>query len=357
MPFSNTIDVHHHSVTPVFAAAMKRHGRSEVAGAPLPKWSPEKSLQVMDDNGIRTALLSHAAPGVYFGDVDEAVSLASAINDYSASLRETYPGRFGYFATLPMPFTELACREAERALDTLGADGVVLLGSTEGVFLGDPRLEELMAELNRREAVVFVHPNIHATSQQLDLTETPGWVLEFLCDTTRAALNLILSGATERYPRIRFILSHSGGFLPFIAWRASLTNLMPETAEQVPSGVLAHIQRFYYDTALSPSPYSLGTLLNLVKPDRILYGSDFPFAPAPMTALQKQNLAATLNQLERPELGPALRSNALKLFPSYQLSDEDVIATAPPAALTSGGRLRSALRRPVINLIDRIRRR
>lgn len=147
---------------------------------------------------------------MYFGNKADAVKLARACNEFAAEMRARHPGRFGNFAVLPTPFAELATREAEYALDTLDADGVVLLGSTEGVFLGDPSYEELMAELDRREAVVFVHPNIHATSDELGLG-APGFLLEFLCDTTRAAVNLILTGTVEKYPRIRWIDRFAAG--------------------------------------------------------------------------------------------------------------------------------------------------
>ena len=245
------IDVHHHVIPPVFAQTMASKGLTKVAGAPLPEWRPERSIAIMDQEGIETALLSLSAPGVYFGNRGEAVNLASQCNDHCAEVVAARPTRFGFFAVLPMPFTDAACVEAIRALDVLKADGIVLLGSTDGCFLGDARFEELMAELDRREAVVFVHPNLHDTSTTLQL-DTPGFLVEFLCDTTRAATNLVLSGTTTRYPRIRWILAHAGGFTPYIAWRLSLANMLPQVVEQVPDGVLSHLQRFWFDTALSP---------------------------------------------------------------------------------------------------------
>lgn len=248
------IDVHHHFVPPAYRAAMSRHGLHKVAGAELPLWSAEASLDVMNANAIHTALLSISAPGVYFGNLEEACALARECNEYAAQLRDKHPSRFGSFAVLPMPFTEHACKETMHALDVLKADGVVLLGSTEGKFLGAPEFNELMAELDRRGAVVFVHPNLHRTSEELGLG-APGFLIEFLCDTTRAALNLILTGTLERYPNIRWILAHAGGFVPYVAWRLSLANLMPDCMSQAPAGMLSYIRRFYFDTALSPGAY------------------------------------------------------------------------------------------------------
>ncbi|MCB1854890.1 MAG: amidohydrolase [Pseudomonadales bacterium] len=349
------IDVHHHIIPPAFAEEMARRGLEKVAGAPLPRWRPEDSIAVMDDNGIGTAITSLSAPGVYFGNKADAVKLARACNEFAAEMRARHPGRFGNFAVLPTPFAELATREAEYALDTLDADGVVLLGSTEGVFLGDPSYEELMAELDRREAVVFVHPNIHATSDELGLG-APGFLLEFLCDTTRAAVNLILTGTVEKYPRIRWILAHSGGFLPFVAWRISLANALPEYAAKAPQGILEYIRRFYYDTALSPSPYSLSSLRELVDPTHILFGSDYPFAPAPIVSTCCVTLDASPVWSDDVKHGID-REHALALLPRYAGAGEAVSAVPAPSGhdlRSMGRRLRGQLARGVL---ERIRNR
>jgi 6-methylsalicylate decarboxylase len=316
------IDVHHHLIPPAFTAVMDARGIKEVASTPLPKWTPDASLAVMDDCNIRTAITSLSAPGVYFGDRREARDLARACNEFAADMAVRHPGRFGNFAVLPMPFTDDACAEAIYALDVLKADGVVLLGSTEGKFLGDPTFEELMAELDRRQAIVFEHPNIHATSTQIDLA-IPDFMVEFLCDTTRAATNLILSGTMERYSNIRWILSHAGGFLPFVAWRISLANNFPEFAEKAPQGVLTYIRRFYYDTALSPSPFAMAALRELVDPSHILFGSDFPFAPAPLVGVEVANLEA-LTIFDDATMAGIDRGHALGLFPRHALPGESV---------------------------------
>ncbi|MGH6830601.1 MAG: amidohydrolase family protein [Methylocella sp.] len=310
------IDVHHHLLPPAFMEVLGKRGITKFAGAEMPPWTPEKSLDVMEMCGIRTALLSLSAPGVYFGDLDEAKSLARACNEYAAEIAAKHAGRFGFFAVLPMPFTADACAEAIHALDVLKADGIVLLGSTEGKFLGDRSFDELMAELNRRKTIVFVHPNIHKTSTELGLN-FPGFFVEFLCDTVRAAANLIFSGTAERYPDIRWILSHAGGFLPYAAWRLSLADGIPPLAQNAPQGVLTYIKRFYYDTALSPSPFAMAALKELVDPSHILFGSDFPFAPAIVTGMQVQTLSG-LQQFDAETKAGIDRTHALNLFPKYK---------------------------------------
>lgn len=312
----NRIDVHHHLIPPAFTRTMEAKGIKHVAGTPLPHWTVAQSLDVMNANGIGTAITSLSAPGVYFGNVDEARDMARRCNEFAADMAQQHPGRFGSFAVLPMPFTTPACEEAIYALDSLKADGVVLLGSTEGKFLGDPSFDELMAELDRRQAVVFVHPNIHKTSTELDLT-MPGFLVEFLCDTTRAAANLILSGTLERFPRIRWILAHAGGFLPYIAWRLSLANGLPQYSKAAPKGVLTYIRNFYFDTALSPSPFAMAALKELVDPSHILFGSDFPFAPATVTNMQTAALLE-LQTFDAATKAGIDRDHAIALFPRYR---------------------------------------
>ncbi|MGT2509370.1 amidohydrolase family protein [Cupriavidus basilensis] len=313
------IDVHHHLIPPAFVKTMESKGLREVAGAELPSWTPEASIQNMDAHGIATAILSLSAPGVNFDGRAQARELARACNEFAADTAERYPGRFGSFAVLPTSFVEDACNESAYALDVLHADGVVLLGSTDGHFLGAPMFDDLMAELDRRSAVVFVHPNLHRTSAELGLA-TPGFLVEFLCDTTRAATNLIFSGTLERYPHIRWILAHAGGFLPYIAWRLSLANGIPKLAANAPKGVMHYIRQFYFDTALSPSPYAMAALRELVSPEKILFGSDYPFAPSSVTGLETQSLDR-LTILDEQTKSGIDRAHALNLFPRFAKAD------------------------------------
>lgn len=347
------IDVHHHVIPPAFVATMQAKGIQKVAGALLPKWTPEKSIAVMDANGIQTAIASLSAPGVHFGDGPaQAVDLARRCNEFCAGMMARYPGRFGFFAVLPMPFTAHACSEAIYALEVLKADGVVLLGSTDGHFLGDPLFDELMSELDRRRAVVFVHPNLHATSIDIAL-DMPGFLIEFLCDTTRAAVNLILTGTQEKYPHTRWILAHAGGFLPFVAGRLSAVDL-GDLQRHVPQGVQHYIERFYFDTALSPSRYSMVALKELVDPSHILFGSDFPFAPAPATALQCRTLD-TCDVFAEPTRYGIARGHALELFPQYRRPDEVVTASPIFKDESMAGRLRRAMTRPMSALAESMR--
>lgn len=349
------IDVHHHLIPPAFTAAMQKHGIDKVAGAPLPPWNAERSLEAMDLIGTQTAITSLSAPGVYLGNLDEACDLARACNEFSAELKVKYPSRFGSFATLPMPFTEQSCKEAEYALDVLKADGIVLLGSIEGIFLGDAQLEELMHVLNERSATVFIHPNIHDSSNQVNLN-IPGFILEFLCDTTRASVNLVASGVLERFPKINWILAHAGGFLPYVAWRVSLCNMMPEMAEKTPQGFLHYIRRFYFDTALSPSPYAMAALSELVDPSHILFGSDFPFALKQLSIIQKQNFDE-LKVFDADMKHQILRNNALSLFPQFKIGQEQNIPELKQfSSANFATRFKHSMMKPVLKMGENIRK-
>ncbi len=304
------IDVHHHMVPGFYANQLKKLGVHEAAGAALPDWTPEKSLALMDATGIAKAYLSVSCPGVFFGDPGAACELARACNEYASELKKG-AGRFGFFATLSQTQSDSAVKEVQHALDVLDADGVTLLSSVDGQYLGHPAYWPLMEELNRRKAIVFVHPNLHRTVKDIQL-ELPGYMIEFVFDTTRAVANLVSSGTMDRYPDIRFILSHAGGTVPYIAWRLSLCDFVLDMDNKFPRGMLHYLKQFYYDTALSPSPYMLGSVRELVGVDRLLFGSDFPFAPDLLVHAEVDGLAnLDLSDAERTAVES---NNANKLF-------------------------------------------
>jgi predicted TIM-barrel fold metal-dependent hydrolase len=227
-----------------------------------------------------------SAPGVHFGDDAPARELARRCNEASAELVARHPNRFGFFAILPMPDAEGSAAEAAYCLDELGADGVVLLSSHhDGSYPGDPRFDEVLAELDRRSAVAFVHLLVPAFSDLIDIG-IPAFAMEFTFDTTRAAFNLAYTAALERYPDIRFLLSHAGGTVPYLVGPFDLLWFTDDAlVERAPQGGSAYMRSLYYDTALSANPHALSSLTELVGADHILLGSDYPFAPEPATQM------------------------------------------------------------------------
>ncbi|HXX48608.1 MAG TPA: amidohydrolase family protein [Myxococcota bacterium] len=272
------IDTHHHIVPPSYVDWLARLGIDAGAGVPFPRWSREETLEMMDRRGIETAIVSLSTPGVHFGDAAEARKRAREINELSAGLVRSAPARFGFFAFLPLPDVDGALAELEYAFDSLGADGVVMLANARGVYLGDPALDAVFDALERRRAVVFVHPSIPPGLAPVE--GVPGYAADFLLDTTRAAVRLAGSGTLDRCPNLKIILSHAGGFVPYAAYRMGLA---ASPRRDLADGV-AQLRKFWFDTALSGSPTALPSLLAFARPGRVLYGSDWPFASEPIIA-------------------------------------------------------------------------
>ena len=309
------IDVHHHITPPFYLEALAGMGITTLAKGmdnPLPRWSPESALSVMDDNGIALSMTSITSPGIYFGDMSFTRDLARRINEYCAHLMSDYPHRFGSFAVLPLPDVDAALTELEYALDTLKLDGVGLLTHTGDYYLGDTRYNTLYEELNRRKTVVYTHPEVPGFDAPL--LGLPPMTLEFVFDTTRMAANLIYSGTMERYPDIRFILSHGGGTAPYLAMRIFGTAMFnQDLQEKAPEGAINYLKRFYYDVAASASPFALPSLLALAEPSHVLFGTDYPFMPEPTIGAT----IAGINNYERLDREQRLaieRGNAVGLF-------------------------------------------
>lgn len=301
------IDTHLHIVPPRYAAWLAERGHT-AGGMPIPAWSVEGALDVMDAHGVAAALLSISTPGVYLGDAEEARAKAREVNEDTAAVVAGRPDRFGFFATLTLPDVEGALREAAHAFDALKADGVVLPASVRNTYLGDPAWDPLMEELNRREAIIFVHPG------ELAGPPAPGinpHVADFLLDTVRAAVSMCKAEYFARFPGLRIILSHGGGFVPFAAQRIARDCAPGRDNERG----IANLRRFYFDTALASSPYGMPALLALADAGRITFGTDWPYAPKDRGLM----FTRMLEEYAMPdEQRRAIdRGNAAALFPRF----------------------------------------
>lgn len=306
MPIAaDRIDVHAHLLPGFLREALVAGGRAPSSGY-FPDWSPAIALELMGRHGIATQILSASSPGVHFGDDAAARALARRTNELIARTVTDHPRNFGGFATLPLPDVAGALAELDYAFDILRMDGACLFASYSTGFLGDPVFEPILAALDARAAVVFVHPSAYGASPHPKLP-WPAFMMEFLFDTTRAAVNLLFSGALDRYPRIRFILAHAGGVLPFLSWRLGVAPMISQALPRwSPERIAAGLRRFWFDTALSPGAATFGALDAVADPRRILFGSDWPWAAEPVTR-------ATIEALvPRPGVD---RANALELFP------------------------------------------
>jgi 6-methylsalicylate decarboxylase len=304
---SQRIDVHTHLVPPFWGAALPDHG-GDPSGWTLPSWTPEIHLEFMDRNGIDTSILSLTAPGVTGWSGGERRDMARRVNEYAAELVAEKPRQFGSFATLPLPDVDGAIAEAHHALGDLGADGVTLLTNYDGVYLGDARFAPLWRALDERSAVVFVHPGRPLIAT---LPDVPGPLVDYPFDSTRAAVHMVFNGVLDRYPNVTIILSHAGGFLPYAVTRFCLLQSGLHPQGPSPDDLEATFKKFYFDTALASSPYALPSFLAFADPTHVLYGSDFPYAPAVVgTRFTEMLDAGAGDQLESINHG-----NALTLFP------------------------------------------
>ncbi len=304
------IDVHHHLCSPGFIAEIKSRKTGQI---PLENWTPEKSLDDMDKGGVATSILSISEPSVHFGDDAAARALARETNEYGAKLIAAHPGRFGMYATVPLPDVDGSLREIEYALDTLKLDGICMMTDYQGKFLGDPAFAPVMAELNRRKAIVYTHPFRNACCRNLvpDVFEP---LIELGTDTTRTIASLLFSGTAAKFPDIKFIFSHAGGTAPFLMQRFTYYfALRKDLQPRLPEGPAYYMQRFYYDTANASTIWPLASLTKMVQPTQIVFGTDFPFLTA-------KNTAADLRQtglFTAGDLSAIERGNAARLMPKY----------------------------------------
>jgi predicted TIM-barrel fold metal-dependent hydrolase len=193
---------------------------------------------------------------------------------------------------------------------------VCLFASYGEKFLGDPAFDPVLEALDARDAVVLIHPAFHPSSRKLDLP-WPGFMMEYLFDTTRAVVNLVFGGAIEKFPRIRFVLAHAGGLVPYFAWRLSVSPMIDVRLPQLPRAqVHDRLKRFWYDIALSPTAETMTCLAEVAAPERIVFGSDWPFANAAVVA---ETVKTYLSQTAMPTAQREAidRGNALSLFPQF----------------------------------------
>ncbi|MGI9162646.1 MAG: amidohydrolase family protein [Mycobacterium sp.] len=286
------IDTHHHIFPPDYLTALASAGIQDSGGHPEPDWSEELMFEAMDQLDIATAIMSVSTPGVSFlPNPADAAALARDINDYSTALVASNPQRCGFFATIPTPHITESIAEAERALDDLHADGVVLLANSAGIYnsagtyLGEPGQEDLFACLDQRAAVVFIHPNDLPGPR---LASISPFVADFLLDSVRAAYLLVRNGIRRQYPNIKFILSHAGGFVPYVSYRLAMV-ASTENGRAIADN-LEDFASFYFDTASSSTAASLPSLLAFAKPGHVIYGSDFPYSTVEGTKLNDAGL-------------------------------------------------------------------
>ena len=316
------IDLHHHFFPPAFVEAQRnaaaRQNRPAALGSAITSWSPAKTVEAMDRNGIGTAVLSIATPGPWFGDVAESSRLARQCNDYAAEMRRDHPGRFGLFAALPLPDPDATLREIAYAFDTLKVDGVGMMttyASGAGItWPGDASLAPVFDELDRRKAVVLFHLGRVGSSALCCGNAVPGVpdvMIETPHEMTRAVMSLLFNGTLSRHPNVRFIFTNAGGTVPELAARIATTSqrLGSDFEKLVPHGAEYELKRLYYEVSNATGPASLAALAAFVPLSQVVFGTDYPFVPIEATV---QGVDAFWAE---PKREAVYRANAAKLLP------------------------------------------
>ena len=307
------IDLHHHVIPTALSETLAdRVGSGGTTGLQLPAWSRGDMISFLDDNRIGVAVVSIAF-SVNRGGTARALALAQTCNDFIAELTKDRPDRFGGFGVLPLPSVDEALQELDRIYDELHLDGVILSTNYDGIYLGDPRFDRVFEALEQRAAVVFVHPT-ESPDPVAHTLKVPDFLIDFVADTTRAVTRLHYSNTFARTPSVRYVFSHAGGTIPYIVQRFDRLDSLPVIPDADERGTAREqFTRLYWDTALAFHDPVLNLLRDVVGLDRVVFGSDYPYAgglsAAAASAIQH---STALSAPERDGIGWA---NALELFP------------------------------------------
>ncbi len=314
------IDVHHHCVLPAYEQALVRSGAADLSRPLRKNASAEEAIASMSQFGIAGAVINPlSVAGVHHGNDANARYLCETTNEALAKYVSVAHEKLGFFAPIPFPDVQGSLKQMEYALDTLGADGLIMLTNQNGVYVGDPIGEELWQEMDRRHANVFIHPARPAFVDDLNLTLWAS-IIEYPFETTRVAANLIYHECMKKYPNIRWILAHAGGTLPYLSLRLHLMEegdtKKPSFAQRVPEGVAPYIGQFYFDLAIAGSHAALGALTEVTPLSHIMYGSDWPYIDKHLVSMQLDNLMSAPS-LTKNGFAQVEHKSAEALFPRF----------------------------------------
>jgi 6-methylsalicylate decarboxylase len=310
---SLTVDLHHH-VIPDFYWEATNEGGNAAGGINPPRWSLDDAIAYLDEARIDLAVPSISTPGVHLGDDAAARVLARRVNEYLADIRRDRPDRFGGFAVLPLPDVEGSLEQIEYALDGLGLDGVSMFTNADGSYLGDSRFDPIFAELQRRAAVVFVHP-IASPDPIAHTLGLPDTLLDYPVDTSRAIAKLHYSNTFARTPDVKYVFVHAGGTIPYLASRFAIVDQMDVIPGAHERGAFADVlPRLHWDTASAFSDPVLHMLGSVTGLSNVMFGTDYPYPhdAISIAGLRQLQNTAELNDGERRSL---LGGSAARLIP------------------------------------------
>ena len=300
------IDVHAHTFPDFYADALREAGINTIDGWKNPTWSLETALEAMDKYRVKTEMLSMSSPGINFLGGSKCIQMGRRLNDFHAQIVKEHSPRFGLLAILPLPDIDASLGEIAYAFDDLDADGIGLLSNYNGIYLSDPKMEPILAELNRRKAVVFVHPTIPPGWENFTVG-LPAPIMEYLFDSSRWVQSMVQNGIKAKYPDATFIVAHSGGTIPLTQQR--VVKFLMQGKNEI-------FNTFAYELTGTTEPEQIRCLMATADPKLCMMGFDNPFMkPDWWGPLQKS--------LETYDFPPGVlraiqNGNALRLFPKVE---------------------------------------
>jgi predicted TIM-barrel fold metal-dependent hydrolase len=323
------ICVHHHYGPPMWMKVLAEADALNVE--PWKDWTPAKAIESMDKAGVRTSISSITVPGIYFWEhfgnqqappgaklKNDVVAMARDANEFGAKMKADYPGRFGIWASLPLPLVDESLKEVEYALDTLKLDGIGLTTSIGTKYVGDESFNPVFTELNRRKAVVYTHPGAAPCCLYL-IPRVGPTTLEYSQDTARTIVSWIQSGQAEKLPDVGWIFSHHGGDI----WSQRFINAEYGTSRaefakpSKPPERLSHLRKYYYDIAASDNWFMIQTLKQLVGLSQVVLGDDNPYGE-PLDYVRSIKALVNDGSLTVDDANAILRDNMLRFMPQLK---------------------------------------
>ena len=284
--------MHSHYISPGFAQFLDDYFDGQGDGVPTPHFSIDNYLSLMQEADIDYGVLSISSPHLSAAPDEEMLKLTEEVNDYGANLTKSYKDKIGFFASLPLPLVEESVRAIDYALDVQNAHGLTLPTNARGIYLGDQRLDDILAKLNERHALVAIHPNEPKPINDDIKAEILTPLMEFFFDTTRTIIFMNQNNVFSRYPNIKWIVPHSGALLPIIVQRVDMGNKMFDVENQ-PDDLEQTMQSLYFDLAGKVLPHQLPTLLTMVDENKIVYGADAPYTTDNVVKLLNDELESS----------------------------------------------------------------
>ena len=308
---SDLIDFHAHFLPQVYLEKAKAAGQSPDGMPEWPAWTLDDHLFLMDLTGIAVSVLSISSPGVHFGDDSAAAALARLVNDEAAKLVSSRSDRLRFLAALPLPDVQGAIQEWQRVRSAPGCVGAIIMSHAAGLYPGNPKFDPLWQELNRAKPIVLMHPTSPLNWRAVSPSR-PRPMMEFYFESARACIDMFKATLVERYPNIRLLIPHCGGALPIALDRVMM--LAGAGLSAAPLSTPDQVRKLWFDSAGSPFPVQMPSLLRHTTADRIVYGSDFCFTPSLGVLAQLTSISSAGASPLGPSWADTMKANGSRLL-------------------------------------------